>query len=49
MPLPLPSLPEQAKIAGFLSAVDRRVEATARQVEGWKTWKRGLMQGLFPG
>jgi len=44
----IPSLPEQRKIASFLSAVDRRVAVTARQVEGWKTWKRGLMQGLFP-
>ena len=46
--LSVPNPSEQRRIADFLSSVDRRIEVLERQAAGWRLWKRGLMQGLFP-
>lgn len=46
-PLVHPRLQEQKKIAAFLSAVDAKISALETQAEGWRTYKRGLMQALF--
>jgi type I restriction enzyme S subunit len=43
----LPSLPEQTKIANFLSAIDKKIEAVAEAIEATEKWKRGLMQRMF--
>ncbi|MCW1921051.1 restriction endonuclease subunit S [Luteolibacter arcticus] len=43
----LPSLPEQIKIANFLIALDRKIEAVAMQTAHMKTWKKGLLQQMF--
>lgn len=43
-----PSLAEQEKIAGFLSAMDALIAAQGQKVEALKERKRGLMQQLFP-
>ena len=43
----LPSLPEQQKIATFLSAIDKKIELVDTQIQKMQEWKRGLMQGLF--
>lgn len=48
LPLALPSLPEQQKIAECLSSVDVVIAAQARKLEALKTHKKGLMQQLFP-
>ena len=48
LPLVLPSIPEQQKIADCLSSVDELLAAQARKVETLKTHKKGLMQQLFP-
>lgn len=42
------SLPEQQKIAECLSSLDALIAAHNRKVEALKTYKRGLMQQLFP-
>lgn len=42
-----PSLPEQQKIASFLSALDKQIEQVAGQVEKMKEWKKGLLQKMF--
>ena len=47
MPIVLPSLPEQKKIAAFLSAVDDKLAAVEAQLAGWRDYKRGMMQALF--
>lgn len=44
----LPKLGEQQKIADCLSSLDELVTAQGRKVEALKTYKRGLMQQLFP-
>jgi type I restriction enzyme S subunit len=44
---PLPSLPEQQKIASFLTLVERRLAAARRRVKLLEEWKRGVMQELF--
>ena len=43
----IPSLPEQKKIAAFLSAVDDKLTAVEAQLAGWRDYKRGMMQALF--
>lgn len=50
--VPLPdgpySLDEQQKIADCLTSLDEVIAAQGRKVEALKTYKRGLMQQLFP-
>lgn len=43
----MPCLKEQAKIASFLSALDKKMELTNSQLEKTKEWKKGLLQQLF--
>ena len=43
----VPSLPEQRKIAGFLSAVDAVIAAQQAEVDAWEQRKKGVMQKLF--
>jgi len=43
----LPSLPEQQKIAEFLSTIDTVIEKQKATVSAWEERKRGVMQKLF--
>ncbi|MCH9845251.1 MAG: restriction endonuclease subunit S [Alphaproteobacteria bacterium] len=43
----LPSLPEQQKIADFLSALDTRIDAVAKQLTQADNFKKYLMQNMF--
>ena len=43
----LPSLPEQQKIADFLSLVDQRIEKQRQLVESLKKYKRGYFQRII--
>ena len=43
----LPSLPEQEKIADFLSAVDTKIQNTSSQIEQMESFKKGLLQQMF--
>jgi len=47
MPINLPSLPEQTKIANFLSAIDTKIAQNTQILEKMKTFKRGLLQKMF--
>jgi len=44
---PIPSLPEQAKIANFLTAIDDKITQTKTQLDAVKLYKKGLLQQLF--
>ena len=44
----IPSLAEQQRIAACLSALDEMLSATNDKLERLKTYKKGLMQKLFP-
>lgn len=46
--LALPQQTEQQKIADCLGSLDELITAQGRKVEALKTYKRGLMQQLFP-
>ena len=42
-----PSIKEQQKIANFLSAIDKKIELVAEQLEQARTYKKGLLQQMF--
>lgn len=48
MPVPTPHLTEQQKIADCLRSLDEVIAAQGRKVAALKTYKRGLIQQLFP-
>ena len=43
----VPCIEEQAKIAGFLSAVDEKISQAQAQLEAAKRYKQGLLQQMF--
>ena len=47
IPIVVPSLPEQTKIAEFLSKVDELIESHEAELENLEAKKRGLMQKLL--
>jgi type I restriction enzyme S subunit len=49
VPIPLPSPPEQKKIAKILSTWDEAIEQTRKLIEARKRRKQGLMQQLLTG
>ncbi len=43
----IPSLPEQQKIANFLTAIDEKIEKVSQQITATETYKKGLLQQMF--
>jgi type I restriction enzyme S subunit len=48
MPVLLPSLPEQQRIADCLTTLDDLITAQTQKLDSLKTHKKGLMQQMFP-
>ena len=42
-----PSLPEQEKIAQFLSTLDAKINLVETQIQKTELWKKGLLQQMF--
>ncbi len=47
IPINLPSIREQTRIANFLSAIDGKITHTQNQIDKAEVWKKGLMQQMF--
>ena len=47
MPLILPSLPEQRKIADCLSSIDDVIAKEKAELTKWQELKKGLLQQMF--
>lgn len=45
--VPYPSLPEQRKIASFLSTIDEIIQSTESELTAWQERKKGVMQKIF--
>lgn len=48
IPLHIPSIAEQQKIADCLSSLDELIEARREKIASLKAYKKGLLQQLFP-
>lgn len=47
LPIFLPSISEQQKIADFLTTIDKKIETIDKKVELLKQYKKGVMQKIF--
>lgn len=47
LPIPIPCLEEQQKIASFFSTLDQKIELNERKLEALEKLKKGLMQKIF--
>lgn len=47
MPINIPSIQEQEKIANFLSNVDKKISLTEEKLELFREYKKGVMQKIF--
>jgi type I restriction enzyme S subunit len=48
LPIPIPSLPEQQKIADCLSSLDEVISLESQKLQSLQSYKKGLLQNIFP-
>lgn len=47
LPIPVPQLIEQEKIAEFLTSIDDKIALVEQQINKTELWKKGLLQQMF--
>lgn len=47
LPIPFPTIEEQSKISKFLKSIETKINQVSKELENYKSFKKGLLQNMF--